>query len=182
MRRIFDITLKDLMQILRDRKTFMFLLLMPVGFTLLFGLAFGGSARTTDARLPVGYLDRDAGAFSPDLKSLLAVSTVIRLDETPNRNETDLEALVGSGKLAAAPVVPAGYSQSARTGTPAKLGFYADPNQASTSTVESELLVVSNRLASAVRTATLAAKITGDPAAFAPATLPCLFAVVPSGT
>ena len=168
MRRIFDITLKDLMQILRDRKTFMFLLLMPVGFTLLFGLAFGGSARTTDARLPVGYLDRDGGGFSADLKNLLAASTVIRLDETPNRNETDLEALVGSDKLAAALVVPAGYSQSARNGTPAKLGFYADPNQASTSTVESELLVVSNRLASAVRTATIAAKITGDPAAFDP--------------
>ena len=43
MNRIFDITLKDLTQILRDRKTFMFLLLMPIAFTLLFGLAFGGS-------------------------------------------------------------------------------------------------------------------------------------------
>ena len=39
MNRIFDITLKDLMQILRDRKTLLFLLIMPIAFTLLFGLA-----------------------------------------------------------------------------------------------------------------------------------------------
>ena len=41
MIRIFDITLKDLVQILRDKKTFLFLMIMPIAFTLLFGLAFG---------------------------------------------------------------------------------------------------------------------------------------------
>ena len=66
-------------------------------------------------------------------------------------------------------VIPAGYSQSVRNGTPLKLGFYADPSQVSTATVESELLVASNRLASAVRTASIAAKMTNDPAAFDPA-------------
>ncbi len=70
MNRIFDITLKDLMQILRDRKTFLFLLIMPIGFTLLFGLAFGGSGKTTDSRLPVGYLDRDDTAISVNLNRL----------------------------------------------------------------------------------------------------------------
>ena len=169
MNRIFDITLKDLMQILRDRKTFLFLLIMPIGFTLLFGLAFGGSGKATDARLPVGYLDRDSGALSADLKSLLATSTVIRLNETPGRSEADLEALVTSGKLATALVIPAGYSQSVRDGSPLKLGFYADPSKTSTLTVESELLVVSNRLGSAVRIANVAVKMTNDPAAFDPA-------------
>ncbi|HEY5270475.1 MAG TPA: ABC transporter permease [Anaerolineales bacterium] len=169
MNRIFDITLKDLMQILRDRKTFLFLLIMPIGFTLLFGLAFGGSGKATDARLPVGYLDRDGGALSADLKSLLATSTVIRLNETPGRSEADLEALVTSGKLATALVIPAGYSQSVRDGSPLKLGFYADPSKTSTLTVESELLVVSNRLGSAVRIANVAVKMTNDPAAFDPA-------------
>ena len=47
MNRIFDITLKDLMQILRNRMTFLFLLIMPIAFTLLFGLAFGGSGQTS---------------------------------------------------------------------------------------------------------------------------------------
>ena len=169
MNRIFDITLKDLMQILRDRKTFLFLVFMPIGFTLLFGLAFGGSSKVSDNRLPVGLLDQDNGALSANLKSLLSASTVIRLDETPGRVEADLETLVSSGKLAAALVIPAGYSQSVREGSPLKLGFYADPSQTSTSTVESEFLVASNRLASAVRTASIAAKISNDPTVFDPA-------------
>ncbi len=169
MNRILDITIKDLRQIMRNRMTFLFLLIMPIAFTLLFGLAFGGSGKATDARLPVGILNRDGGALSADLRSLLATSTVIRLDETPGRSEADLEALVSSGNLAAAVVVPAEYSQSVRDGSPLKLSFYADPSQTSTSTVESELLVVSNRLASAVRTASIAAKMTNGPAAFDPA-------------
>ena len=105
MNRIFDITLKDLMQILRDRKTFLFLVFMPIAFTLLFGLAFGGSSKVSDNRLPVGLLDQDNGALSANLKSLLSASTVIRLDETPGRVEADLETLVSSGKLAAALVI-----------------------------------------------------------------------------
>jgi ABC-2 type transport system permease protein len=169
MNRIFDITQKDILQILRNRMTFLFLLIMPIAFTLLFGLAFGGSSQPSDSRLPVGLLDQDGGAISTNLQTLLAGSTVIRLDTTPGRSETDLAGLVGSNKLAAAVVIPSGYSLSVRSGAPLKLGFYADPSQVSTATVESELLVVSNRLASAVRTASIATSITNDPATFDPA-------------
>ena len=169
MNRIFDITQKDLMQILRNRMTFLFLLIMPIAFTLLFGLAFGGSGQPTDTRLPVGLLDQDGSALSTDLRTLLANSTIIHLDTTTGRTGTDLAGQVGSGKLAASVIIPSGYGQSVRSGSPLKLGFYADPSQASTATVESELLAASNRLASAVRTANIAAKMTNDPAAFDPA-------------
>jgi ABC-2 type transport system permease protein len=169
MNRILDITVKDLHQIIRNRMTFLFLLIMPIAFTLVFGVAFGGPVKATDSRLPVGYLDLDSSALSADLKSLLVTSTVIRLDETTGRTEADLKGLVGSGKLAAAVVIPAGYNQSLRDGSPLKLGFYADQSQSSTATIESELLVVSNRLASAVRTAIITVKITNDPASFDPA-------------
>ena len=169
MNRIFDITIKDLMQILRDRKTFLFLLIMPIGFTMLFGLAFGGTGKATDSRLPVGYLDRDGTNISTDMGSLLAGSTVIRLDTNAGRSEADLETLVSSGKLAAAMIVPAGYSQSMRGGNPMKLGVYADPSQASTATVKAEILAASNRLTSAVRSAGIAGNVTGNPATFDPA-------------
>jgi hypothetical protein len=42
MNRILDIAQKDLVQILRDRKTFMFLLIMPILFTFFFAVAFSG--------------------------------------------------------------------------------------------------------------------------------------------
>jgi ABC-2 type transport system permease protein len=166
MIRIFDITLKDLMQILRDRKTFLFLLIMPIGFTLLFGLAFGGSGKPSDPRLPVGYLDQDGGSLSVDLKGLLAGSTVIRLDEDTGRTPAVLDKLVADGKLAAAVILPSGYSQSVLDGVPLKLIFIADPSQPSTASVQDELLVASNRLQSAVRTAEIVAKVTNHPAGF----------------
>lgn len=166
MIRIFDITLKDLMQILRDRKTFLFLLIMPIAFTLLFGLAFGGSGKTSDPRLPVGYLDQDGGSLSADLKALLAGSTIIRLDEDIRRTTADLDQLVADGKLAAAVILPSGYSQSVLDGAPLKLTFIADPSQTSTASVQGELLVASNRLLSAVRTAGIVAKVTNNPAVF----------------
>lgn len=55
MKRIFDLTAKDILQNLRDRQSFLFLLIMPIAFTLLFGFAFGGfSAGKEDPRLVVG--------------------------------------------------------------------------------------------------------------------------------
>ncbi len=42
MYRILAITSKDLLQLVRDGKIYLFLLVMPIAFTLLFGYAFGG--------------------------------------------------------------------------------------------------------------------------------------------
>jgi ABC-2 type transport system permease protein len=77
MTRILDIAFKDLLQLTRDFKTFMFLLLMPVLFTFLFGYAFGGfSGGNSDSRLPVGYLDQDDSWLSQALHDELADSDV----------------------------------------------------------------------------------------------------------
>jgi ABC-2 type transport system permease protein len=62
-RRIVDLAIKDLRQITRDRKSFLFLLVMPIVFTLLFGFAFGGNS-TADPRLPVGLADDDGSELS----------------------------------------------------------------------------------------------------------------------
>ncbi len=98
MIRIYDIATKDLTQILRDRKTFMFLLLMPILFTIFFGLAFSGSGKgPEDSRLPVGYLDLDHGTYSQPLKEMLSGSTVIRLDEDATRSG-DRPRPVGGGR------------------------------------------------------------------------------------
>jgi ABC-2 type transport system permease protein len=165
MNRIFDIALKDLRQIMRNRMTFLFLLIMPIAFTLLFGLAFGGSGNA-DPRLPVGYLDQDDSRISLGLKSLLSSSTVIRLDEDSQRSRADLEKLVGEEKLAAAVIVPAGYGQSVQDEIPMKLAFITNPANTSSTTVQAEILAASNRLMSASRTARIVAKTTNRPAGF----------------
>jgi len=167
MTRIFDITMKDLVQILRDRKTFMFLLLMPVAFTLFFAWAFGGMYKApADNRLPVGFLDQDGSPLSQDLRSMLASSSLIRLDENAKRSPADLDQLVTDGKLAAAVIVPAGYGEAARAGTPLQLNVIADPSQTPSATIQSDVLTAAGRLMSAVRSAQIAAGMSNDPAAF----------------
>jgi ABC-2 type transport system permease protein len=159
MNRIFDITLKDLTQILRDRKTFMFLLIMPILFTIFFGLAFNGNSKgPKDSRLPVGYLDLDQGIYSQPLKDMLTGSSVIRLDENPTRSETDLNQLVADEDLAAALIIPAGYSQSIQDGTPARLTFIVDPSSLTASTIQDEVLAATSRVISAFRTAQVVSK------------------------
>src|SRR5690349_16412545 len=137
MNRILDIAFKDLMQLARDFKTFMFLLIMPILFTFLFGFAFGGfGSGDSDSRLPVGYLSQDSHWVTGSLHDLLAKSEVIRLDENDSRSVADLEKLVAGGKLAAAVIVPDGYSRAVLKGKTARLIVIADTNTSTWTTIE----------------------------------------------
>ncbi len=165
MKRILDITLKDLVQIFRNRMTFLFLLIMPIAFTLLFGVAFGGGG-TSDARLPLGYLDQDGNSISQGLQTLLNSSTVIRLDVNPQRTPADLEQLVGDEKLAAAVIIPAGYGEAAKAGSPMKLTFLNNPASSSSQTIQAEVVAATNRLMSSVQTASMIASSNNNAASF----------------
>ncbi len=109
MIRILDIAFNDVRQLMRERMTFMFLLVMPIAFTLMFGFAFGAfGGGASDNRLPVGYLDLDNSSLSKRLHDILNASQVVRLDDDPRRTPADLDRLVVDKKLPAAVVVPAG--------------------------------------------------------------------------
>ncbi len=156
MIRIFDITLKDLIQLLRDFKTFMFLLIMPILFTLLFGYAFGGfSGGESDSRLPVGYLSQDNHWVIKSLHDLFAKSEVIRLDENRFNSAADLEKLVADGDLAAVIIVPDGYGRALLKGKRQHLIVITDTSSTAWTTIEAELLTLASRLDGAVRTATI---------------------------
>jgi ABC-2 type transport system permease protein len=156
MTRILDITLKDLMQLSRDVKTFMFLLIMPVIFTLLFGYAFGGfSSGEADSRLPVGYLSQDRHWVTDSLHSLLMESEVIRLEEGFFHSAADFEKRVADGDLAAAIIVPDGYGRAVLKDKTARLVVIADQSSPAWTTIEAELLTLASRLDGAVRTATI---------------------------
>ncbi|RPI21812.1 MAG: ABC transporter permease, partial [Chloroflexota bacterium] len=149
-----DIASKDLLQILRDWKTFLFLLFMPVIFTLMFGFAFGGfAAEKSDPRLPVGYLDQGHGQLSADLYRLLLASQVIRLVDDPEATEAGLEKSGAGEDLAAAIVVPAGYSQAAIDGAPERLALIVDTSSQAGTTAQAEILVAATRLANAASAA-----------------------------
>src|SRR3990172_2021001 len=127
MIRILDIAFKDLLQLSRDFKTFMFLLIMPILFTFLFGYAFGGfGGNDSDSRLPVGYLSQDDSWITDELHDLLAESEVIRLEENSFLSSADLEKLVADGDLAAAIIVPDGYGKAVLKDKSFRLDVIAD--------------------------------------------------------
>lgn len=162
MNKTLDIAAKDLQQILRDRKLFLFLLIMPVAFTLLFGFAFGGiSQGDQDDRLPVGLLVEDTGAYVNVVNQLLLNSQVIRAENDASKSMAELEQDVRDGDLAGVIVIPSGYSDSLRKGSPLPWQVIADPSATAGSTVQSEALRVASLLSNASASAIAVTQTTG---------------------
>jgi ABC-2 type transport system permease protein len=170
MIRIIDIAQNDLRQLLRDRKTFLFLLLMPILFTVMFGFAFGAFNNNSgsDSRLPIGYLDQDNSRISHQLHDLLATSKVIRLDENQARSTADLEQLVSDKKIAAALIVPIDYGRASLAGKHPRLTLIGDTTSSTGTTVQADVLAMANRLDSSVSIALSAEQIAGDSVPFRP--------------
>ena len=163
MIRIFDITRKDLLQLARDRNTFLFLLIMPVLFTFLFGFAFGGfGGEESDSRLPVGYLDQDRSWLSRELGDMLGASTVIRLQRSGAASTGDLETWVADGDIAGAIIIPKGYGKNTLSEKSAQIVLIADTEATAGMTIEAETLAIANRLASAIQTALVLERVIGD--------------------
>ena len=152
---VFDIVQKDLMQLLRDFRTFLFLLIMPIAFTLLFGFAFGAFSAPGDSRIPVGFLDEDDSVPSREMHEMLLGSEVLRLQGGAHQTRESLDALVADEKLAAAVIVPDGYGKAMLAGKAARLVVVGDAGSPAWTTVEAEILSFASRLEGGVRAATL---------------------------
>lgn len=155
---ILSIATKDLLETLRNRLTFLFLLLMPVAFTIAFGYIFSEQTGSGggDSRLPAAIVNQDAGSpLSLELERILSDSQVIRLE--PGEGLAGVEAGLEDQKLAAAVVIPAGYDESLRSGAPLKLKVLGDTGSAAGLSVQTEISVAAGRLASAARAARIVA-------------------------
>jgi len=168
MKRIFDIATKDLLEFLRDRKTFLFLLIMPVAFTFLFGFAFGGFSKgQADPRLPIALIDEDHGDLSHELIVLLEKSEVVSLVQDDKQDRAAYEKKLSKGDLAGILVIPVGYTRTLLDGGLLRLTLLTDVTQTAGTTVQNEVIAAANRLMSAVRTAQIAEDVSGaefDPA------------------
>src|SRR5512144_2217398 len=111
--RILDLAFKDLSQILRDWKSGLFLVVMPLLFTLFFGFVFGASdsKANVDERLPVRVINQDGGSLAASLEKLLEDSEVIRPVRLDEEKAKQANQMVEKGDLAAVVVIPAGYTE-----------------------------------------------------------------------
>ena len=159
-----DIARKDIQQILRDWKSALFLIVMPILFTIFFGLVFGpvlSGDQKSDPRLPVGWINEDPeGLLSDSLKSLLDSSEVIRPVPVEGADAKDL---VAKGELAAVIRVPAGYSAAIFADQPASLEVIADQATSGGRMAVTALDTVTGKLLGAVESAHLSVEVNQDP-------------------
>ena len=160
--RSVDIALKDLRQLITDWRTALFLLLMPIGFTLLFAFVFGGGNGAEDPRQPVGVIDQDSeNALSTHLLALLDASEVIRPVVLDTADSHNAEEKVTEEELAAVVIVPAGYSRKALSFTGNEITrpvVIIDPSSTMGQAAQSGLQAAFTRLLGGVEAARLTAQ------------------------
>ncbi len=155
--RILDLATKDLFQILRDRRSLMFLVAMPILFTLFMGLAYKGDNSSTpnDNRLSLAWVNPEPdGALSKMLFDKLAASDAVKpiaMDET-----AALDALQ-KGNVDGVLVLPAGFNEQLPGGQTAQLKLIADTTSTKGQSLYQVLRGPVSQLMSAVEIAQMSA-------------------------
>ncbi len=158
--RILDVALKDLRQLVFDWRTALFFLAMPIAFTLLFAFVFSGGGGTEDPRLPVGFIDRDGeSVLSTHLLALLDASDAIRPVRLKSADAENAQNQVAEEELAAAVILPAGYSERvlSQTEPVPQPVVILDSNSPAGQTAQNALQAAFTRLLGAVEAARLTA-------------------------
>ena len=165
--RIFDLTLKDLTQILRDKKSLLFLVAMPIVFTLFMGFAYRGNSsdENADTRIPLAVVN-------PEPESRLNKMLLSRLDssdtiKTGHLSEADAIESLRKGEVAGVLVIPLGFSEQAEAGKEAQLKLIAQASSSEGQSLYQLLRVPISQLMSAVEIAQISAGDNADE--FAPA-------------
>lgn len=125
--RTLYLALKDLQQVVRDRRSLIFLVAMPIIFTLFMGFAYRGAVAPADPRLALGwYQEGEGGEFSALLQSHLEENPDVRLVAIGSNELEKARAQVTSGELAAVLVIPSGFDAALLSENPLQMVLLAD--------------------------------------------------------
>ncbi len=130
--KVLILTLKDLEQIVNDRKSLLFLVVMPIVFTFFMGIAYGGSTTTADTRLRLAWISADPEApLAQRLFERLAGSATVN----PVRMAAaEAQTALTNNEVAGMLIVPGGFGVEPTAEQPA-LELVADPASASGQTL-----------------------------------------------
>lgn len=175
--KILDLALKDLSQMLRDKKSLLFLVAMPIVFTLFMGFAYnsGGSDENADTRLPLAVVAESGSRLEEMLVERLEASDAVKVVKLEKAEA--LESFQ-KGKVAGVLVIPSGFAVSAQPngfgeqvgdGQNPQLMLIAEANSAEGQSLYQLLRIPVSQLMSSVEVANLSAELQSNPAEFAPA-------------
>jgi ABC-2 type transport system permease protein len=161
--RILHIAIKDLSQILHQKKSALFLLVMPLLFTWLMGVLFGQNSNS-DSRLPVGLVDRDGGALSAHLSTLLEDSRSIRPLALDDAGVAALQEQIRSQDFAAILIIPENFSRQTLAGGSTQLILLVDVNTPAGQIAERALSLTVTRLLGSVQAGRISLNLIGESA------------------
>lgn len=167
--RIFDLALKDLSQMLRDKRSLLFIVAMPIVFTLFMGFAYRGSTQPdedADNRIPLALVD-------PEPESRLNKLLFTRLDSSDSirilaLSEAEALEAFRAGDVAGVLVIPLGFSEQVEARKEAQLRLITESGSANGQSLYQSLRVPISQLMSAVEVARLSADVQANPDEFVP--------------
>jgi len=129
LRKAFVIAGLQLRLILRDRSSFIWLLLVPIIFTTIVGAAFGGFGSSGPApRVPVAFVDLDHGIASGVFGQALRDEPALNV-QTPS--ETDGRQQLKDQKVPVLIIIPRGFGAAVEAGTSTSVEVIRSAGQSS---------------------------------------------------
>lgn len=136
--RLRSLIRKEFIQIRRDRRTLILVLIIPIMQLFLLGYA-----ATNDVRnVPLAVYDQDRGTEARALLDAYRAADYFTISYEAS-SEADLRNLLDSGQARAGLIIPPGYSDSIQGGQPAQVVFVldgSDPTVASTALSAAQLI------------------------------------------
>jgi ABC-2 type transport system permease protein len=176
--RILDLALKDLSQMLRDKRSLLFIVAMPIVFTLFMGFAYRGGSQSdeeTDNRILLALVD-------PQPESRLNRMLFTRLVSSDSikvlaMNEAEAMDAFRKGEVAGVLVIPDGFSEQVEAGkarvdpsrNDAQLNLIAEAASSEGQSIYQLLRVPISQLMSAVEIARISADVQSNPDEYSPA-------------
>ena len=167
--RILDLALKDLSQMFRDKRSLLFLVAMPIAFTIFMGFAYrsgNDNAENVDTRIPLALVD-------PEPESRLNNLLFTRLESSDSIKVitmTEAEAMDAfhKGDVAGVLKVPVGFSDQVEAGKDAQLNLIAESGSAEGQSLYQQLRVPISQLMSAVELGRISADVQSNPDEYVP--------------
>jgi len=136
--RLVALIRKEFIQILRDPRTLVLILIMPIMQLFLLGYA-----ATNDVRnVSMAVFDQDRGAAARQLLTAFRSADYFRIDYDVD-SEAELRSLIDSGKVRVGLIIPPDYSDKVQGGGSAKVAFVldgSDPTVAGTALSAAKLI------------------------------------------
>lgn len=121
MKQLFPFIRKEFYHLLRDRRTLLILLAMPIIQVLLFGFALSTEIKNTK----VAVFDQDKSTFSAQLVSKIHENQYFDIEKNLTSNK-DFENAFKDGKTKLLLVIPSDFSENLTQGKKAKLQILVD--------------------------------------------------------